>query len=236
MSQEPKVLTKEVAEQFLATPFGVKLEMFTTLEDAAAQVLAGHQGELPLDGFAGLSELTESAGHLALARRLVADCGGRALLLNNLRRLSVGAAQELAKHDGLLGLGGLTDLPKGVALALTEHRFWLSLDGLTTLSDEAAQALAGHDGDLYLDSLTTLSDEAARALARHKGELHLEGLTTLSDEAAQAMSEHAGTVYMDALSRGAEQKPDPQAVEYRRLMGFRNERLFGKWLRGAGLE
>ena len=43
-----KILTKEIAEQFLGDPDGVELDEFTSIEDEAAEVLSKHQGELCL--------------------------------------------------------------------------------------------------------------------------------------------------------------------------------------------
>ena len=49
------VLTKEMAERFLAGPSDVDLEVFTTIEDAAAEILSKHEGYLRLDGLTTLS-------------------------------------------------------------------------------------------------------------------------------------------------------------------------------------
>ena len=47
MSDE-KVLTKEIAEQFLSDEDFVDLDDFTTIEDAAAESLSKHEGTLRL--------------------------------------------------------------------------------------------------------------------------------------------------------------------------------------------
>ena len=47
---EEKVLTKEIAEQFLADAKSVELSLFTTIEDAAAEILTKEKTCLGLDG------------------------------------------------------------------------------------------------------------------------------------------------------------------------------------------
>ena len=56
MSEE-KVLTKEIAEQFLADEYSVALGDFNKIQDAAAECLSKYQGtELYLEGLAELSD------------------------------------------------------------------------------------------------------------------------------------------------------------------------------------
>jgi len=100
MSQEPKVLTKEIAEQLLEDPAGVDLSIFTKSEDAAAQALAGHGRPLELNGLTMLSD--------GAAQALAGHKGP--LSLNGLKKLSDAAAQLLARREGWLSLRGLTDL------------------------------------------------------------------------------------------------------------------------------
>ena len=57
MSEE-KVLTKEIAAQFLVDEYSVKLEEFTKLEDDAAKVLSKCESDLNLSG---LKELSDSS-------------------------------------------------------------------------------------------------------------------------------------------------------------------------------
>ena len=54
MSDE-NVLTKEIAEQFLADEDSVDLSEFTMIEDAAAESLNKHEGDLWLEGLTSLS-------------------------------------------------------------------------------------------------------------------------------------------------------------------------------------
>ena len=57
MSDE-KVLTKEIAEQFLAEEDSVNTDRFTAIDDAAAESLSKHKGSLDLGG---LTELSDAA-------------------------------------------------------------------------------------------------------------------------------------------------------------------------------
>ena len=101
MSEE-KVLTKEIAEQFLADEYSVALGDFNKIQDAAAECLSKYQGtELYLEGLAELSDAAaESLGKLQ----------GEYLVLNlsGLTQLSNAAAESLSKYKGrTLDLYGL---------------------------------------------------------------------------------------------------------------------------------
>ena len=63
------VLTKEIAEQFLANKYSVAISEFTAIEDAAAESLCGYGGELNID----LDELPESAADILSKHPSFAD-------------------------------------------------------------------------------------------------------------------------------------------------------------------
>ena len=70
MSDE-KVLTKEIAEQFLAYDDSVDLDDFTTIEDTAAESLSKHERSLELNSLTELSNaaaesLSKHKGRLSL--------------------------------------------------------------------------------------------------------------------------------------------------------------------------
>jgi hypothetical protein len=97
MSDE-KVLTKEIAEQFLAGQ-SVTLNEFTAIEDEAAESLRNcNHTWLVLDGLTNLSD----AAAIYLSTMEIA------LSLNGLTELSNTAAKSLGKHA--LVLSGLTSL------------------------------------------------------------------------------------------------------------------------------
>ena len=114
MSDE-KVLTKEIAEQFLADDDSVDLREFTTIEDAAAESLSKYEGG-PDDGdlwLNGLTELSDAAAESLRKNR------GEFLFLYGLTSLSDAAAESLSKHAEL-GLN-LDNLPESTAEILRSH-------------------------------------------------------------------------------------------------------------------
>ena len=94
----------DAAAQALARHEGdLELNDLEGLSDAAAQALAMHNGFLELRG---LTSLSDSPGHVALAQKL-ARCE-RWLALDGLTSLSDAAAQMLAQRKGGLYLGGFS--------------------------------------------------------------------------------------------------------------------------------
>ena len=70
-SLAPKILTQEIAEQFLADEDSVDLEDFDEIEDKAAEMLSKHQGDLWLGGLksmsdAGAESLSKHEGDLSM--------------------------------------------------------------------------------------------------------------------------------------------------------------------------
>ena len=205
MSDE-KVLTKEIAEQFLLgegtinqyqtidSPETAKLlataecdlefEGLTRLDlDIAAELIQHTGGDLWLDG---LLELP-----LDLAQVLSKHVGR--ITFDSVADLDVESATAIAQKKGALGFGGICNLTHLVARALCEGQIeQLELTGLTELSDAAAESLSKHKGNLGLNRLTTLSDAAALSLSKYEGNLVLKGLTELTDVAAENLGKHAG--------------------------------------------
>jgi hypothetical protein len=72
-----------------------------SLSDAAAEALSKHKGYLNL---AGLESLSDTPGHIALAKKLASQKDE--LWLNELTSLSAAAAKALSKHEGELKLRG----------------------------------------------------------------------------------------------------------------------------------
>jgi acyl carrier protein len=187
---EEKVLTREIAEQYIADEDSFDLYEFTRIDDAAAESLTKHEGDLWLNG------LTELSG--AAAESLTKHEGD--LYLNGLTELSDAAAESLAKHEGTLYLDGLPELSDAAAESLAKHEGELWLNGLTELSDAAAESLAKYEGELWLQGLTELSGAAAESLAKHEGTLYLDGLPELSDGAAESLAKHEGTLCLNGLT------------------------------------
>ena len=140
MSDE-KLLTKEIAEQFLADEDSVDLSEFTAIEDDAAEVLSKHKDVLCLDGLTSLS----NAAAESLSKHKGDEEDETYLSLNGLTSLSDPAAESLSKHEGALVLNGLTSLSDPAAESLSKGKpKELQLDGVSCISDDAILLL--HDG------------------------------------------------------------------------------------------
>ncbi len=189
MSDE-KVLTKEVAEEYLNED-DPRFQEFTAIEDEAAEVLGSRyknecQSTLYLNGLTSLSDA--AAKSLAEYRGYRGKCD-HGLFFLGLESLSDAAARRLSRYNGTLNLDGLSILSDAAAESLSECSGWLSFCGLRSLTDSAAQSLSMHKGfALHLDGLTTLSDAVAESLSKYRGDtLTLSGLTSLSDAAAESL-------------------------------------------------
>jgi len=217
---DKKVLTKEIAEQFLADEDSVRLSKFTAIEDAAAESLSKYEGTyLYLNNLTELSDaaaksLSKHEGYLSLSGLTsLSDGPGHIALASAL----VSSQEDTPRPRGVsyvdsLYLDNLTELSDAAAKSLSKHEGYLSLSGLTSLSDAAAENLSKHEGlvdhfslerqieDLRLDGLTSLSDAASESLSKHKGGLSLNGLTSLSDATAESLSKHEGDLSLDGLT------------------------------------
>lgn len=205
MSDE-QVLTKEIAEQFLADEDSVDLSEFTTIDDDAAEVLSKYEpanswdrlklyglrtlsdesarslSRLPDLWLDGLTELTDS-----LAVILGASPG--TLHLGSLKSISIPQARHLCKARRNFFLGKL-DIVESKMLHIISEADFLGLE-LDNLSDEQATALSTNTGELRI-TLTSLSSPAAEILRGHSGLLTLAGIRTLTDSVAALLSEHHG--------------------------------------------
>ena len=132
------VLTKEIAEEWIADEDSYDLAEFEAIDDAAAESLSKHKGELHLDG------LTKLSG--AAAESLSKYKGD--LVLSGLTELSDAVAESLSKHNGWLELNGLTELSDAAAESLSKHNGELYLWNLTELSDAAIESLSNHKGGI----------------------------------------------------------------------------------------
>jgi hypothetical protein len=95
-----KLLTKQVAEQFIEDCGKFDLSTYTSIQDDAAKVLALHKRRLDLHG---LKTLSDSAA-LALSKHK------GPIYLVNVTHLSDSAASALACHEGHLQLWGLSEI------------------------------------------------------------------------------------------------------------------------------
>ena len=194
------LLTKQIAENFMQAPLsghtnGRYLSDFTSIEDAAAEILAEYRGDLDLDRLTTLSDaaaeaLAQHKGNLSINR--VTTFGDSQPYIALACKMVQGSREWRWLH-----LNGLKSLSNSIAEALAQHEGNLSLNGLTHLSDSVASALARQRGNLYLAGLICLSDAAAKALANHRGTIEVSSATSLGE----AVEEHFKTVPKDAPSQ-----------------------------------
>jgi hypothetical protein len=184
MSEEQKVLTKQIAEQYNDGKLEIYTSAYTMVEPEAAEILVG----------------------VSLVDNLIEEGCEPGLSLNGLSELPVAVALALSKvnpskfEENRLYLRGLKTLQPDVAKALARCTATIDLSGLPSISDEAAAALGEHAGCLYLDGLLELSENAATGLARQKGKLRLNGIKTVSDAVATALISHSWPVVMNTVA------------------------------------
>lgn len=112
----------------------LRFDRLTSLSKEVAQVLAGADGVLVLNGLESLE--ADIAEQLALRKGT--------LVLNGIKELSVETATALSVFPGELVLKALQSLPPGGAAALAGHKGRLYLTGLTSLSEADRQILGKH--------------------------------------------------------------------------------------------
>ena len=165
-----RILTKKIAEKFLLEKLD-SADSFTHLEDAAAEILARHEGSLWLSNLTSLSD--------AAAKALSKHKGG--IDLSMVATLSQAAATSLAKIQGVPGEGAFLQF------------------GSLTLTPEIAGILAKFGGDLVSFKVSAISFGVARAFRGFKGRLALGNVTTLDDETAAELARRKIPPYLDGL-------------------------------------
>lgn len=142
---------------------------------------------LPLNGLKVLDAETS---------RILARSAYAGLMLDGVVTLPLDTLQELGEFEGVLSLGGLTQLTPDAARCIAKAKCRkLSLGGVTALGETAASALSEwRGGQLALNGLASLPVGVARALAtsQHIKGLSLNGLTNLDPDAAKALTEWPG--------------------------------------------
>jgi hypothetical protein len=185
MDKDIKILTKELAKQFIAGKLE-DLSCFTLIDDDAAEVMAN------------INELDASNPSEYIYESIDLDLSG-------LTNISSSSARYLASIKGDISLpslcfDGMPHLSTGVAQALSEFRGDLSFGSLKTLSLEDGRDLAksginidcDNDPDatsLGLNGLTSLTPELATALGAYGGSLCLSGINDLPPDVASGLCE-----------------------------------------------
>ena len=201
-------ISKEVAEQFLTRKDTLGLSRFSSMDDAAAEILSRYDGgELYLDGLATLSEVVAES---------LSKFKGE-LWLGGINELSDTAFKYLSKVEGSLQLSSLTSLSDTAAKYLSNHRGGLYLNGLGELSDYATKCLSSREIGLspVIEELNVkdcegwarpmLPENPQKAvydalMATNQCSLSLDGLTKLSDTALGYLSKHKGRLDLNGLT------------------------------------
>ena len=175
-------ITEAVAQQFLDGNID-DLSEFTAIEDAAAESLSRHQGDLSLNGLTELSDAAVRVFAERLEENPFASWGGSKELharFEELKALSGGRensdSSEDEEEDG-------SDHANTITVAVAQEFLDGDIDDLgdfTAIDDDAAESLLEHQGELYLNGLTELSDAAARSLSGYGGHLGLPNLKMIS--------------------------------------------------------
>lgn len=203
MSKEEKILTKEIAEKFVADPESVRLDDFTSLDDDAARALARYKGWLKLDSLTTLSDeaahalaehrgdlslngLTEALANAFLGKRITLDVfnseSGEIIIWAN-RKITKTLLRKLAGVYNQVDMDPSPTRDKIFEIigqhrqALDEVRREREKHPQPALAEVADRVIQSRECELHLNGLTSLSAGAARALAKHRaGQYFLGGL------------------------------------------------------------
>ena len=226
------VLTKEIAQQFIADEDSVDLSEFTSIEDNAAAVLGTLCSEFCYLDLRGLGRISDDS-----IKSLV-KCRVQVLCLDGIAEINDHAAKCLSACDSKLRLHGVQKLSdtalenlanrdKGTDLnyeltkriitfrgPLTQEiaqKFidddLIELSDFTEITEDAASVLSDYDEySLDLESLTTISVEVARSLSKAKVEsLSLSGLEEIGDDVAKELSNFSGeSLWLSGITKLSE--------------------------------
>lgn len=190
-----KVLTKEIAEQFLEDQKSVDLTEFTAIEDDAAGLLGTYPNT---DGWIDLNRVSNLS--LTALQGLAKYSG---MLTLNASGISGDLISELTKTASAhtLMLCFINDLTPDMAEGFGSYTGDLLLTGVGAISDQAAEGLAGQEGLRYLYGVSCLSPKHCNILSGHKGYcLGFPHLVSLSANCAQYLSRFKGTLDLPAIT------------------------------------
>lgn len=179
-----KILTREIAEQFIADEDSVDLTEFTKIDEDAAEVLSNCSSDLFLDNLVEISD--------GVAKSFARHSGR--LVFSEINELSDVAVESLVFGKITAGANlHVGDPPEYISIDLPEI---LSLKALKSLSLERAKIISSLEVcELYLDGLTHLSNQSAEILSQSNAQsIYLEGLTSLSNSARISLSKFNGSL------------------------------------------
>ena len=206
---KPKILTREIAEEFLKDNDSVDSDEFASMETAAGKGVAQIQ-ESKLDR---LGELVQN-GNFDLVYGMVSGLDEAWLfqaLLAGAKVQSNGTlkpgkvSKHFKQHSQIMVLMAIAHLPKEVQVDESlEPSASIAVDineaNLELLGKLATRLPNLRAASLSLDGIRDVSREAAQFLARLRGDLCLYGMTNLSNEAAKALAEHELSIFLGVKS------------------------------------
>ena len=142
----------EIAERFLEDNDSVDLSEFTSIEEAAAQALAKHEGSLRLNQLESVS--IAAAASLAKVKPLKGEFN--CTQLDSLS-LTPKVAAQLAEYRGDQLCLDCASLDLSTIQAFRPFRGQLWPGNVTPLDDKTAAELAARSGGAYLDGLTEMA-------------------------------------------------------------------------------
>ncbi len=188
------ILTTEIAERFLKDNDSVDLSEFTSIEEAAAQALAKHEGSLCLKRLESLS--IAAAASLAKVNPLK---GERNYIQLHSLSLTPEVAAQLAEYRGDQLSFRCTSVDLSTIQAFRPFGGQLWLGYVTHLDDKTATELASRSGGAYLDGLTVYNAEPgtlqlAQSLCKWNGAswLGLRGAKNIAPEAMAILATFDG--------------------------------------------
>lgn len=168
------------------------------LSPTCLRIIRMHQG-LKLSSHEGIT-LPEVSSLSPEEAAEVALFSGQ-VLLDGLVDLTVETATALSTHrNGLIRLGGLTELRHDAAVALGPLPDGLSLPLIKECSLETLEVLCRMQGPLTLNGFTTLTLVEALMLATHRHSLTLNRVSTFTEGALNALLEHEGPLSLLGLT------------------------------------
>ena len=219
MSEE-KVLTKEIAAQFLVDEYSVKLEEFTKLEDGTAKVLSKCESDLNLSG---LKELSDSSATFLESFAQKIDLSGLSELSESAIVSFARSARKNTPYDIKLD-ANLSDKVDALRV-LDEEIVWavfnkeeIDTNNFVSITDEAAHAILENDkkGNDGVPWRTTWFDGALS----ESGNFQLNGLKSISLKTAECLGQlRAGSA--EGISfNGLESLTDQSAEEILKYQGY----------------
>ena len=212
MSEE-KVLTEEIAEQFLKDPEGMDLGKFDSWEEDVIIYLLESTYDI---GDAskknaikeGVVQLTKArlVPEVALVYGAFEDDAGR-FDFRGFTELSDLAAEVLSKEivetewELSLALNDLTALNEISAEFISELKIngWLELNGLSEISDKTAKMLSQTSASISLKGLKELSPSSAQSLSHSRASEISLGISEISPELARSLCHYHGSLNLDKV-------------------------------------